>query len=477
VSTIIDSALSQTLRPSKPKRSPARYSIGWVVALVATDLMMFLLAAALASHIVFPSRPYFGEGGVFISSLIDIVIWFAIFARVGLYHRSFALSVRDEIYVTIGALCLGIAPQLILFTLVPAISTSRLVLILSLLFSVFFVSATRATLHALREAEARRRPRRIVIVGTPERAAQAAESLEPPEGTQILTIAATELDAAIGHSVDGDPDLNRVSWFYQARAWSADAILLTEMLSPDALPYVLDAAARNRIDIAFAPPRIRAQAYQLTLRTDGHQALIVPTPLPSCTVPARLLKRAVDFAIASVALLLAAPVMAVAALAILIEDGRPILFRQDRVGRNGTVFELLKFRSMVTDAEQQTGPVWSSHADPRTTRVGGLLRRLSIDELPQLFNVLRGDMSIVGPRPERPLFVEQFRILLPRYDERHLVRPGITGWAQVHMDRVLDPSRAGEKLSFDLFYVEHWTLFLDVYIIVKTAAEMLFHRM
>jgi len=439
--------------------------------------MMFLLAAALASHIVFPSRPYFGEGGVFISSLIDIVIWFAIFARVGLYHRSFALSVRDEIYVTIGALCLGIAPQLILFTLVPAISTSRLVLILSLLFSVFFVSATRATLHALREAEARRRPRRIVIVGTPERAAQAAESLEPPEGTQILTIAATELDAAIGHSVDGDPDLNRVSWFYQARAWSADAILLTEMLSPDALPYVLDAAARNRIDIAFAPPRIRAQAYQLTLRTDGHQALIVPTPLPSCTVPARLLKRAVDFAIASVALLLAAPVMAVASLAILIEDGRPILFRQDRVGRNGTVFELLKFRSMVTDAEQQTGPVWSSHADPRTTRVGGLLRRLSIDELPQLFNVLRGDMSIVGPRPERPLFVEQFRILLPRYDERHLVRPGITGWAQVHMDRVLDPSRAGEKLSFDLFYVEHWTLFLDVYIIVKTAAEMLFHRM
>ncbi|MBV8172583.1 MAG: sugar transferase [Candidatus Eremiobacteraeota bacterium] len=477
MSTIIDSALSQTLRPSKPKRSPARYSVGWVVALVLTDLAMFLAAAALASRLVFPTRPYFGEDGVFISSLVDIVIWFAIFARVGLYRRSFALSVRDEIYVSVGALCLGIAPQLILFTLVPAISTSRLVLVLSLLFSILLVSTTRASIHALREAEGRRRPRRIVIVGSPERAEQAAESLEPPDGTQILMLPATDLDQAIGDGINDDPDLNRVAWFYQAKAWSADAILLTEMLSPDALPYVIEAAARNRIDIAFAPPRIRAQAYQMTLRTDGHQVLIVPAPLPSCTVPARLLKRAADLAIASVVLLLGAPFMAVAALAILLEDGRPILFRQERVGRSGSIFELLKFRSMVVDAEERTGPVWSSHADPRTTRVGAWLRRLSIDELPQLFNVLHGDMSIVGPRPERPEFVEQFRVLLPRYDERHLVRPGITGWAQVHMDRVLDPSRAGEKLSFDLFYVEHWTLFLDVYIIVKTAAEMLFHRM
>jgi exopolysaccharide biosynthesis polyprenyl glycosylphosphotransferase len=448
------------------------------VALVVTDLAMFLAAAALASHIVFPGRPYFGEGGVFVSSLIDIAIWFAIFARVGMYRRSFALSGRDEFYVIVAGLCLGIAPQLILFTLVPSISTSRMVLLLSLAFSVAFVGTSRALVHALRDHTERRRPKRIVIVGTAERASQAAESLDTVEGTQILTLPTSDATGALEQlSTGDDPELDRIAWFHQARAWNADAIVLTEMLPPTAVPHVLEAASRHHIDLAFAPPRIRSQAYQFTLRTDGHQILIVPTPLAACTVPSRLIKRASDVALASITLVALAPLMAIAALAIWLEDRGPILFRQQRVGRAGAVFELLKFRSMVVDAENGTGPVWSTHADPRTTRVGAILRRLSIDELPQLFNVLSGDMAMVGPRPERPEFVSHFRTLLPRYDERHMVRPGITGWAQVHMQRVLDPSKAGEKLSYDLFYIEHWTLFLDVYVIVKTGAELLFHRM
>ena len=168
--------------------------------------------------------------------------------------------------------------------------------------------------------------------------------------------------------------------------------------------------------------------------------------------------------------------MALAAIAIYLEDGRPLLYRQARVGVNGQIFEILKFRSMRVNAESQTGPVWARHGDGRVTKVGAILRRTSMDELPQLINVLRGEMSIVGPRPERPVFVEAFRTVLPRYDERHLVRPGITGWSQVHMKRVLGPSQVGEKLSYDLFYVENWGLFMDISVVFKTAVEFLFHR-
>jgi lipopolysaccharide/colanic/teichoic acid biosynthesis glycosyltransferase len=136
---------------------------------------------------------------------------------------------------------------------------------------------------------------------------------------------------------------------------------------------------------------------------------------------------------------------------------------------------MMKFRSMRTDAEA-FGPAWVSTGDSRTTRVGAFLRRTSIDELPQLFNVILGDMSIVGPRPQREMYAEEFRKLLPRYDERHLVRPGITGWSQVHMKRVCMPEDEGEKLSYDLFYVENWSVFMDLSMIFKTAFEVLFRR-
>jgi lipopolysaccharide/colanic/teichoic acid biosynthesis glycosyltransferase len=168
--------------------------------------------------------------------------------------------------------------------------------------------------------------------------------------------------------------------------------------------------------------------------------------------------------------------MMACALAVYLDSGAPILYRQERVGMGGRTFRILKFRSMRLDAEEGTGAIWVRQNDDRRTRVGAILRRLSFDELPQLFNVLRGDMSLVGPRPERPVFVEAFRLQMPRYDERHLVAPGITGWSQIHMRRVLDPSDVTEKLEYDLRYVEQWTIWLDVAILFKTAVEFLFHR-
>jgi putative colanic acid biosynthesis UDP-glucose lipid carrier transferase len=131
---------------------------------------------------------------------------------------------------------------------------------------------------------------------------------------------------------------------------------------------------------------------------------------------------------------------------------------------------------MKRDAERDVGAVWATEKDPRKTRVGAFLRRFSIDEMPQLLNVLRGDMSLVGPRPERPVFVDLFRKTLPRYDERHLIRPGITGWSQIHMQRVLEPTAAGEKLEYDLQYLENWSPFMDLSVLFQTLFEFVFHR-
>jgi len=476
MAAVIDPSIARTLAPAQPKRAPLPYSPGWVVALLISDVTMFLGSAALAEHLVFPHGRFFVWSPVLVSSLIDIVIWIAIFQRVGLYRRSFALSVKDEFYFTVAGLCLGVAPQMIVFTIAPQISTSRLVLLLSLALSVVTVGCARTVAHALRDIAGRSRPRRICVVGHPDRIAVASKSLNLVEGTEILTLPVDDVDSGFESiNLTHDPELDQIAWFHRAKTWGCDTLVITEMLPPESLPHLLEVAGRYHMSVAFAPPRFRAQAYSLTLRTDGHQALIVPSPLAACTPSARLFKRVFDVLAASSALVLASPFMALATLAIYFEDGRPIFYRQARVGRNGKIFELLKFRSMIVDAERTTGPVWSAGRDPRTTRVGAVLRRTSIDELPQLFNVLRGDMSIVGPRPERPEFVDVFRSVLPRYDERHLVRPGITGWSQVTMKRVLETSDVGEKLSNDLFYLEHWSFFLDISVVVKTAAEFLFH--
>jgi exopolysaccharide biosynthesis polyprenyl glycosylphosphotransferase len=351
------------------------------------------------------------------------------------------------------------------------------VLLLSVAIAWVTVGASRALLHATRDRLSERFPARVAVVGDPQRLELALASLNFPASTRVLPLHEADVEATLqSFDLTHDRDLNRVQWLRQARAWGADTILLTELLPPAVLPLLLEAAARDRISLAFAPPRLCAHAYEYTLRTDGHQALIVPFRLSACRPLAQVTKRTLDVAVAGLALVVAAPVMLLAAAAIMIESGRPVFFRQERVGRDGAIFNVLKFRTMRVNAEAATGPVWATKSDPRKTRLGSFLRRTSIDELPQIFNVLRGEMSLVGPRPERPGFVEAFRRQLPRYDERHLVRPGITGWSQVHMKRVLAVSDVSEKLSHDLFYVENWSLFMDVSIIVKTGVEFLFHR-
>jgi sugar transferase (PEP-CTERM system associated) len=180
------------------------------------------------------------------------------------------------------------------------------------------------------------------------------------------------------------------------------------------------------------------------------------------------MKRVLDLAASIVGLVLSSPLMAITALAVRLDSKGPILYRQTRVGRMGKTFDVLKFRSMKVDAEQNGVAQWATLNDPRTTRLGKYLRKYRLDELPQFFNVIRGEMSFVGPRPERPAFVDELRKSIPYYDERHSVRPGITGWAQVQYKYGASEEDAFHKLEYDLFYLKNMSLAFDLAIILKT---------
>lgn len=183
-------------------------------------------------------------------------------------------------------------------------------------------------------------------------------------------------------------------------------------------------------------------------------------------------KRLTDLLLASVSLCVALPIMAILALLIKLTSRGPVFFCQERVDRQGRTFTLIKFRTMVPDAEKLTGPVWAQEQDPRVTRLGQFLRRTALDEIPQLFNILKGDMSLVGPRPERPHFVQQLAHQLPGYTQRLSVKPGLTGWAQVSYGYGANLEDAMEKLGFDLHYIQHRSFLLDLWIMIRTVPKV-----
>ena len=187
-----------------------------------------------------------------------------------------------------------------------------------------------------------------------------------------------------------------------------------------------------------------------------------------------VVKRGFDVVFSLFAICVTLPLMAIIAIGVKLSSPGPVLYRQRRAGLDGKVFEMLKFRTMHVDAEKDTGPVWARENDPRRTRFGAFLRKTSLDELPQFFNVLKGDMSVVGPRPERPEFIERFRREIPRYMLRHKVKAGITGWAQVNGWR--GNTDLKKRIEHDLYYIEHWSLWFDLKIIWLTLWKGLVNK-
>jgi Undecaprenyl-phosphate glucose phosphotransferase len=187
-----------------------------------------------------------------------------------------------------------------------------------------------------------------------------------------------------------------------------------------------------------------------------------------------VVKRTMDVALSLVGLILLSPLFALLAVLVKLSSPGPVFYRQERCGLNGKSFNMLKFRSMPVDSESKTGPVWAKKGDNRTTRLGAFMRKTSLDELPQLWNVLMGDMSLVGPRPERPVFIQKFSKTIPSYMARHAVKAGITGWAQVHGWRGNTSLR--KRVQFDLYYITHWTPWLDLRILWMTIFHGIIHR-
>ena len=228
---------------------------------------------------------------------------------------------------------------------------------------------------------------------------------------------------------------------------------------------MLQLMARECVETKLVPDILQYATLKATMEDlDGTPVInLSQVPLQGWS---SLAKRAMDIVLSAAALAVVLPALPLVALAIWLEDRGPIFYTQERMGLDGQSFMIVKFRSMRIDAEASSGPVWAIKDDPRRTRVGGWLRRWSLDELPQLWNVLSGDMSIVGPRPERPTFVREFKHKIPQYMLRHRVKAGITGWAQVHGWR--GNTSIKKRIQYDLYYIENWSLSLDFKILGLT---------
>jgi sugar transferase (PEP-CTERM system associated) len=274
---------------------------------------------------------------------------------------------------------------------------------------------------------------------------------------------------------------------------------LTQLGPLDDLAAIIERQRPDRIVIALHDYRLLPMEPLLRVRTQGVRIeeaatlyakltgrIPVESILPSMLIFAdgfsrqsatrRILTRVCGMAGAVLGLLLCGPLMLLTALLIKLESPGPVLYRQERVGKDGRLFKILKFRSMRVDAEQHSGPQWARQNDPRITRVGAVIRKLRIDEMPQFVNIMHGDMSFVGPRPERPFFVQTLKQEIPFYDLRHSVRPGISGWAQVSYPYGATVEDAKQKLGFDLFYAKNTSIAFDLAILFQTVKIVLLGR-
>jgi exopolysaccharide biosynthesis polyprenyl glycosylphosphotransferase len=457
----------------RPRPSPAMYGLFWSFVFLGTDVLVAFLAALVAQSLVGVSVGGILSNGIDAEQVVlAVAAWLLLFERIGMYQRSYSSNALDEVYASLAASALAMTPALLIFCILPSLHPFRTVLIVTLAITALGVSGTRFVAHALRTRMFPPASRRIAVVGTPERVIAVPRELSLGPGDEVVPVAVDDFD---GRIADARGDVNQLAWLHTALDRGCHELIITEALPADMMAALLRLTESHGVKLAFASTRIRPNACDFTVRRDGALALLYPHSLRICTAGVLLMRRIFDLALALPSLLLLSPVFAAIAVAVFADSGKPIFYRQIRVGKLGREFKIIKFRTMKADAETNSGPVWARSGEDRTTRVGRILRRTSLDELPQLFNVVRGDMSIVGPRPERPFYVEQFRRMLPRYEERHLTKPGITGWSHIHMRRNVDTSAIGERLSYDLFYLENWSIFMDVMIIAKTGAEFLFH--
>ncbi len=408
-------------------------------------------------------------------ALIVSLTMLPINAWLGLYQRVHYRTLHDSRARAVLSLHLAVPIAAGIFTLLQLAEVSRDFLEVAAMVGLFGVLTNR-----VRMAHARRRPLpkdRVLVYGIGERAKMVKEALDQAVD-QVDVVGYYPSTAEKVLKVPEEFVLDRERSLVElAHRLKVDEIVVAVMeRRGGAMPL------RELLDCKLRGVRVYdlASYFEQTLGQIRLDALYAGWLIfgEGFSQPAMrsFVKRVFDLLFALVLLVLAAPVMLLAALLIVIESGFPIFYRQERVGLHGRLFNVVKFRSMRNDAEKDGTPRWAVAKDDRVTRIGRIIRKTRIDELPQLFSVLSGEMSLVGPRPERPYFVDQLTKQIPFYAVRHSVKPGVTGWAQVRYHYGASVDDAAQKLQYDLYYVKNHTLLLDLVILFETVEVVLTAR-
>jgi Undecaprenyl-phosphate glucose phosphotransferase len=396
----------------------------------------------------------------------------------GLYQPWRAGTLGREVAAVMAANVTGIVTLVFLSFFLRSYFYSRGVLIFFFLFGTSSVVAFRIALRGGLRTLRRRgyNLRYVIVAGAGELAVRVIERLHahPETGLRVVGVL-TDDGAAHRRELHGVPVLGHYSELKRLLAEKRRDLLVVALPASEShqLAKILTDVEDELVNVRVVPdlPAI------ITLRSQVEDLDGIPLislregPLVGW---AAVRKRIFDVVVSGLVLVATSPVLALIAAAVRVRSGRPVLFRQERMGLDGRVFQMIKFRSMERGAEDATGPVWTVAHDRRRTRLGAFLRRTSLDELPQLWNVLRGDMSLVGPRPERPVFIEQFRREIPGYMLRHKIKAGVTGWAQVHGWR--GNTSLHERVEHDLYYIQNWSLTLDLRILWLTLWRGILHR-
>jgi exopolysaccharide biosynthesis polyprenyl glycosylphosphotransferase len=447
----------------------------FAVLLVIIDVMMMVLAFVFSYYLrLWTEHLVPGDIGSLSNYLrvlaIQVLTLVGVFFFAKLYHRQRGLSHVDEFYsvfvaVSVGAI-MSVAFSSVLIRNGP--DYSRRMIVFHWAFTIVLVTLGRLlygrltwSIHSRGIGGAR-----VLIVGTGETGRMVLRAIQrsPGLGYEVVGMVTQDSQSAeLGVPVLGTTD--ELPSLIESESIDEVIIALPEATSAEILPMISD-CHRAKVATKVYPSVFQLITSDLSI---GHLG-----GLPLLTVRDTVLrgwrltlKRAMDVVGSAVALVILSPLMLIVAFLIKLDSAGSAFYTQERMGLDEKPFQMIKFRSMKEGAEDETGPVWAVKEDPRRTRLGALIRRFSLDELPQFINVFLGEMSLVGPRPERPVFVEQFKQIIPRYVERHQEKAGLTGWAQVNGLR--GDTSIVERTKFDLYYIENWSIFFDLKILIRTA--------
>jgi sugar transferase (PEP-CTERM system associated) len=441
-----------------------------LLAMVAADLAVVVLAMASSRWLGY----WLPDGALWLKTSLLVAVTLLVVYLADLYKLDFRIRRAELTSRLLVALAAGATITAAFGFAFPNIRLGRLAFLHIFGVIGFGLLASRLAWIAL--APKRRLNHRVLVLGVEWSTAVLPELQY--SGTRPFTI--------LGFLEDAPDAADRVPAGFELLGKSKDLLSLADELRPDlvvvalaemrrALPAedLLECRLRG-INVEEWPTFYEKQTGKILVTNLRPSWLIFSDGFVK-TETTRMMKRAMDVGLALVGLTLSLPVMALVAVAVKLDSKGPVLFRQQRVGERGRIFVLSKFRSMTIDAERH-GPVWATARDPRVTRVGRWIRLTRFDELPQFWNVLVGDMSFVGPRPERPEFVSTLQKEIPLYMGRHSVKPGITGWAQVRHRYAASVEDSMEKLQYDLYYIKNLSLLLDLVILLSTLQVVLFAR-